>query len=227
MRIGVLDVSPAGGAARWSALAGHGGAPGSTFVPIDRDASSVPACEAIVVTGARAFQEAAGERSGGDGAMLLAAGAIAEFAEEGGPVLGVGGGFEILRRAGLLPGAIVDGAADDPAASVYLRVEGRPTPFTSAIPAGRVMRLAASGAGGARYAVDDLPALEAAGQVVLRRCDAGGGLGRHAAPASIAGICNRRGNVVAVLLDDIAADAAAALLESLRLHVALGARRRR
>jgi hypothetical protein len=106
----------------------------------------------------------------GQGAVVLA------FARGGGPVLGLAEGFEALCALGLLPGRVTAPAGDDAAAvSAHMRVEGRATPFTSAIPAGRVMTFGGAQAVGLRFELGEPDALEARGQVVFRYCDAAGG----------------------------------------------------
>jgi phosphoribosylformylglycinamidine synthase len=121
------------------------------------------------------------------------------FAARGGPVLGVGRGFVALCRAGLLPGAVIDDDDETPAAAAgFVRVEGRPTPFTWAIPAGRVIPIDAALPRG-RYTGGDLAALESAGRVLFRYCDPAGGVDGEAAADVVAGICNLEGNVVGIL----------------------------
>ena len=122
------------------------------------------------------------------------------FAERGAPVLGLGGGFRLLTRIGLLDGSFVDeGAARAEVAEVHLLVEGRPTPFTFALPAGRILRLPWDGSAG-RYQHLEPDALEREARVVLRHADASGGRSEranpHGATAAIAGITNAAGNVV-------------------------------
>jgi len=67
-------------------------------------------------------------------------GAVKEFAAAGGPVLGICNGFQILCEAGLLEGALSRNAGlRFECRDVHLVVEGRPTPFSHAIPAGRTI----------------------------------------------------------------------------------------
>ena len=143
--------------------------------------------------------------------------AIEAFARAGGPVLGIGGGFQSLCALGLLPGRVVARGAGVPAAdSSHLRVEGRPTPFTSAIPAGRVLR-SARAPSPLEYQIAEAEALQARGQVIFRYCDAAGGTTRPI--ESIAGVCDQTGNVVGLLADpEIAGGDGAQLLGSLRMH---------
>lgn len=165
---------------------------------------------------------------------------IVAFARGGGPVLGIGDGFQTLCGLALLPGRVTAPTGDDGHAHVHVRVEGRATPFTSAIPAGRVVRWNGASAVGLRYDIAEPDALEARGQVIFRYCDAAGGLLSPATandqsqlrlssvplippPVSaraIAGVCSEAGNVVGVLTTAAAVGALAGqLLASLRLHL--------
>jgi phosphoribosylformylglycinamidine (FGAM) synthase-like amidotransferase family enzyme len=76
----------------------------------------------------------------------------------------------------------------------HVRVEGRATSFTWAIPAGRVLPVDATSPT-ARYLAAQPGALEAEGRVVLRYCDGAGGV----APDSVAGVCDARARVVGLL----------------------------
>jgi phosphoribosylformylglycinamidine synthase len=124
--------------------------------------------------------------------------ALRAFARAGRTVLGVGSGVRWLCLAGLLPGDVADEAGGD---ETHVRVEGRATAFTWAIPAGRIVPLAASAAR-ARWAASDADVrdLAANGRIVLRYCDSSGGLARASARAqSVAGLCDESGRVVGLL----------------------------
>jgi phosphoribosylformylglycinamidine synthase len=119
--------------------------------------------------------------------------AVRAFVSAGGAVLGVGEGFAALCRAGLLPGTVA--TAPEPAKpATHVRVEGRATPFTWAIPAGRVLALEPAAAT-ARYVHPDAVALETAGHIILRYCDAAGGTQGD----SVAGICDSATRVIGLL----------------------------
>jgi phosphoribosylformylglycinamidine (FGAM) synthase-like amidotransferase family enzyme len=171
-----------------------------------------PGCDALVV---------AGSGGGGDGDehQTLVLAAIEAFARTGAPVLVIGAGVRVLCGLGQLPGQVTsarEGAGAAPAPS-HVRVEGRPTPFTSAIPAGRVLRLGAGTAPALEWQLSDEATLAARGQVIFRACDAAGGTRVH---ARIAGVSNERGNVVGLLATaEIVAGEGEQLLRSLRLHL--------
>jgi phosphoribosylformylglycinamidine synthase len=128
--------------------------------------------------------------------------AVRAFVAAGGPVLGVGAGFQALCAAGLLPGTlepVTPATAGASTPSATLRVEGRPTPFTREVAAGRLLHL-----DGARvewrYAHPAPETLERAGQVVFRYVDEEGGVTPTADPTasarSIAGVTDEPGRVV-------------------------------
>jgi phosphoribosylformylglycinamidine synthase len=129
--------------------------------------------------------------------------AVKAFAADGGPVLGVCNGFQILCEAGLLEGALVRNASLRFACrDVHVRVEGRPTPWTQAIPAARTLRLPIAHAEG-RYVAADAERLEGEGQVVFRYVDESGdptaGANPNGSVGGIAGVCNPAGNVVGLM----------------------------
>jgi phosphoribosylformylglycinamidine synthase len=130
---------------------------------------------------------------------------VTEFAEAGGPVLGICNGFQILCEAHLLPGALVRNAGlRFLSHDVHLRVESPDTPFTRAYAEGDVLRMPLSHGEG-NYVADPatLDALEAGDRVVFRYVDADGRATPEANPngsaRNIAGICNERRNVVGVM----------------------------
>lgn len=131
--------------------------------------------------------------------------AVSRFADDGGLVLGICNGFQILCEAGLLPGALVrNRSLQFRCEHVFLRTENRRTPFTRAIPEGRLLRIPIAHGEGCYFADEaTLARLEERGQVLWRYCDARGECHDQANPNGslhhIAGICNEAGNVAGMM----------------------------
>ncbi len=131
--------------------------------------------------------------------------AVARFARQGGYVLGICNGFQVLLEAGLLPGAMLRNRdLKFICRYVHLRVENAETPFTRRMHPGQVLRIPVAHNEG-NYFTDPetLATLEKNGQVVFRYCGPGGGVSEDANPngalGNIAGIASARGNVLGMM----------------------------
>ena len=130
---------------------------------------------------------------------------VMAFAEAGGPVLGICNGFQILLETGLLPGGMLyNRSVKFQCEQVYVRVEELDTPFTCTATLGQVLRIPiAHGEGNYFAPPDELDLIEANRQVVFRYCDVEGAVVDAANPNGsarvIAGLCNKRRNVVALM----------------------------
>ena len=130
---------------------------------------------------------------------------VSEFAESGGPVLGICNGFQVLLEAGLLPGGMRRNRhLKFICEHVYVRVEQADTPFTHDISAGRVLRIPIAHGDGNFYADPETVAtLEANRQIIFRYTAPSGALDDswnvNGSTAAIAGICNDRRNVVGLM----------------------------
>jgi len=122
--------------------------------------------------------------------------AVAEFAADGGPVLGICNGFQILCEAGLLPGALRPNASlSFVCRDVDLRIERTDTPFTSLCEPGQTLTIPVKHGEGCWFADDQLLAeLEANGQIVLRYQDNPNG-----SVADVAGVVNADRNVMGLM----------------------------
>ena len=131
--------------------------------------------------------------------------AVSRFAEDGGPVLGICNGFQVLLEAGLLPGAMVrNRSVKFVSRHVYVRVEQTDTPFTMACDVGQVLSLPIAHGEGNYFADPGaIAALEQNRQVVFRYTTHGGDVSDAANPNgslnNIAGICNAARNVVGLM----------------------------
>ncbi|MFN0124652.1 MAG: phosphoribosylformylglycinamidine synthase subunit PurQ [Blastocatellia bacterium] len=130
---------------------------------------------------------------------------VTRFAREGGPVIGICNGFQILCESGLLPGALLRNRdLKFICEHVRVRVEHADTPFTSKCPPGQTLSMPiAHGDGNYFCDLDTLADLEANNQVIFRYCDAAGAATDAANPNgslnNIAGICNRERNVLGMM----------------------------
>lgn len=131
--------------------------------------------------------------------------AVKDFAREGGLVLGICNGFQILCEAGLLPGALLRNRdLKFICEHVNLRIERTDTPFTTGYAPGQALSLpVANGEGNYFCDPATLAELENHHQVVFRYCDANGNVTGEANPNgslnNIAGICNRERNVLGLM----------------------------
>ena len=138
---------------------------------------------------------------------------IIDFAAEGGLVMGICNGFQILTEAHLLPGALIRNIGlKFVCRYVNLRVENAGTPFTQTAEPGDVLRIVVKHNEG-NYRVDPvtLARMRGNGQVVLRYCApdgseagaaAGGSIGGsspNGALDDIAGVCNEEFNVFGLM----------------------------
>ena len=131
--------------------------------------------------------------------------AVTQFAANGGLVLGICNGFQILLEAGLLPGAMMRNIGQTFACKyVNLRVETTDTPYTRKMEKGAVLRIPIAHGEGNYYADEaTLADLEANDQVVFRYCTPAGEIAPESNPngsiQNIAGICNRERNVMGMM----------------------------
>ena len=129
-------------------------------------------------------------------------GSLREFAERGGPVLGICNGFQVLCEAHLLPGALTRNAGlrfvhrDQ-----HIRIEGESV-WTAGLTARDVLQIPIKNGEG-RYVHDNPQSLFDNGQVLATYCDADGNVTAGADPNGsvlhIAGVTNERGNVAGLM----------------------------
>jgi len=134
---------------------------------------------------------------------------VGEFAREGGLVLGICNGFQVLAEAGLVPGALLrNRSLRFVCRQVEITAERLDTPFTRAVPDHHPLRMPVAHGEGCYYADDaTLQDLEADGQVLFRYARADGSPAwSEADPANpngsvrgIAGVLNAAGNVAGLM----------------------------
>ena len=123
---------------------------------------------------------------------------VIAFARDGGLVLGICNGFQVLCEAGLLPGALLpNDHLRFRCAQASLEVVNAATPFTRACTQGERLSIPVKHTTGRYYAPDDmLDRIEANGQVVFRYAP---GENPNGSLNDIAGIANEAGNVVGLM----------------------------
>jgi phosphoribosylformylglycinamidine synthase len=124
-------------------------------------------------------------------------GEVERFARDGGLVLGICNGFQVLCEAGLLPGALLPNTTlRFVCRQVSLEVVAR-TPWTGAAEAGETLSIPAKHTTGRYWAPDPvLDELEAGGQVALRYA---AGHNFNGSARDIAGVTNAAGNVLGLM----------------------------
>jgi phosphoribosylformylglycinamidine synthase len=124
--------------------------------------------------------------------------AVAAFAGEGGLVLGICNGFQVLTEAGLLPGALRPNASlSFICRDVPLTVERADTPFTSRCTEGQSLTIPVKHGEGCWFADDDLLAhLDETDQIAVRYAD---GANPNGAIDDVAGVLNADGNVFGLM----------------------------
>ena len=124
--------------------------------------------------------------------------AVSAFAADGGLVLGICNGFQILLEAGLLPGALrPNDSLSFVCRDVALRVETSESAFTSRCDPGRKLTIPVKHGDGCWFADDALlEELDANGQIALRYAD---GANPNGSVGDVAGVLNRDGNVFGLM----------------------------
>ena len=157
----------------------------------DADLKSV---DAVVVPGGFSYGDYL--RPGAIARFSKVMGPLEAFANEGGPILGICNGLQVLTEAHLLPGALLRNThMRFVCTRVRTRVEIRETPWTSLFTVGDEITLPVAHNEG-NYFADErtLQELEDEGRVVLRY------LGNpNGSLNDIAGICNEGRNVVGLM----------------------------
>lgn len=131
--------------------------------------------------------------------------AVERFAADGGLVLGICNGFQVLVEAGMLPGALLpnDGLKFR-CQDVLMRVDRTDTPYTNACRRGQVLRINMAHYEG-NYVADEetLDELEANGQVVMRFSGPDGerspAFNPNGSARDIAAVADRSGRVLGLM----------------------------
>jgi phosphoribosylformylglycinamidine synthase subunit PurQ / glutaminase len=152
--------------------------------------------EAIVVPGGFSYGDYL--RAGAIARFSPAMEAVREFAEAGGPVLGICNGFQVLCEAGMLPGALLPNESlRFVCRQVELEVVRTTTAATAACELGERLSIPIKHMSGRWFAPPPLLAeLEDGDQIVFRYV---AGVNPNGSTGDVAGVANERGNVVGLM----------------------------
>jgi phosphoribosylformylglycinamidine synthase len=169
---------------------------GASPVPVWHGDDELPDVEGVILPGGFSYGDYL--RCGAIARFSPVMTSVAAFAGDGGLVLGICNGFQILCEAGLLPGALrANATLSFVCRDVVVRVENAATPFTCRCRDGDRLSIPVKhGEGCWTYPEELLPKLEAAGQVVLRY-DAGEN--PNGSLADVAGVISEHGNVMGLM----------------------------
>jgi phosphoribosylformylglycinamidine synthase len=187
----------------------------------DRD---LKGADAIVVPGGFSYGDYL--RAGAIARFSPAMESVIAFANDGGLVLGICNGFQVLCEARLLPGALLRSVSlRFTFRQVELEVLQSGGSFTRACALGEHLSIPAKHSWGRYYAdADTLAAMDSSGQLVLRYAP---GHNFNGSLHDIAGVCNEAGNVFGMMphpehaVDELTGGSADGLriFESMRLTV--------
>jgi phosphoribosylformylglycinamidine synthase len=184
----------------------------------DRDLKGV---DAIIVPGGFSYGDYL--RPGAIARFSPVMEAVAQFARDGGLVLGICNGFQVLCEAHLLPGALLPNTSlRFVFRQVDLEVVATENPFTAICEPGQRLSIPVKHTTGRYYAPDEqLDALQASGQVLLRYAS---GQNPNGSLRDIAGVCNENRNVFGLMPHpEHAVDALTGSTDGLRLLESMAA----
>ena len=167
------------------------------------DSDDLGGVDAVLVPGGFAYGDYL--RTGAIARFSPVMQAVKRFAAEGGPVLGICNGFQILTEAGLLPGALMRNAGlKYICKQVHLRVETSDSPFTNQLTRGDVLEIPIGHMEGNYFCTaDELRALESEDRIAFRYSTLEGKVTPQANPngslGNIAGILNAGRNVLGMM----------------------------
>ena len=165
--------------------------------------SSLGGADAVIVPGGFSYGDYL--RTGAIARFSPVMQAVQSFAANGGLVLGICNGFQILCEAGLLPGALIrNRSLQFRCEHIFLKTATTDSPFANRIPPDKLLRLPIAHGEGCYFAdAETLAGLKAKNQILWRYVDARGETTEIANPNgaldSIAGICNEQRNVAGLM----------------------------
>jgi phosphoribosylformylglycinamidine synthase len=167
------------------------------------DSPDLQGCDAIIVPGGFAYGDYL--RTGAIAKFSPVMNSVKKFAAEGGLVMGICNGFQILCESGLLPGALMRNAGLKYVCKpVHVRVETTNTPYTQELTKGEVLEIPIGHMEG-NYFCDEntLAELQRDNRIVFRYCTEQGEITPESNPNgsldNIAGICSPGRNVLGMM----------------------------
>jgi phosphoribosylformylglycinamidine synthase I len=165
--------------------------------------SSLDDCDCVILPGGFSYGDYL--RTGAIARFSSIMKKVVEFAHDGGLVLGICNGFQILLEAGLLPGAMLKNSSlRFICRFVHIRAESQDTPFSNLCQQRQALKIPIAHSDGNYFIPQDgLKRLKENGQIVFRYCDPEGNVTPEANPngslENIAGICNEAKNVLGMM----------------------------
>ncbi|CAA9500857.1 MAG: Phosphoribosylformylglycinamidine synthase, glutamine amidotransferase subunit [uncultured Solirubrobacteraceae bacterium] len=159
----------------------------------DRDLHGV---EAVVVPGGFSYGDYL--RVGAIARFSPVMESVIRFSKEGGLVLGICNGFQVLCEAGLLPGALLPNVGlRFVCRQVNVEIARATMPFTADMADGEILSIPVKHTSGRYYAPpEQLTSMQAGGQIVMKYAHDGNPNGSS---NDIAGVCNEAGNVFGLM----------------------------
>jgi phosphoribosylformylglycinamidine synthase I len=163
-------------------------------VPVWHEERELPDLDGVVLPGGFSYGDYL--RCGAIARFSRATAAACEFAADGGLVLGICNGFQVLCEAGLLPGVLLrNDSLRFVCRDVQLIVDRDDLPFTRRCSVGQRLSIPVKHGDGRWYATPEVvEELTAGRQVVLRYAEPVNG-----SLDAVAGICNEAGNVLGLM----------------------------
>jgi phosphoribosylformylglycinamidine synthase subunit PurQ / glutaminase len=167
------------------------------------DSEDLGGVDAVLVPGGFAYGDYL--RTGAIARFSPVMQAVKKFADDGGLVLGICNGFQILAEAGLLPGALMRNAGlKYICKQVHLRTEATASAFTNQLKKDEVLRIPIGHMEGNYYcSQDELKRLEGEDRIAFRYATPAGEITAEANPngslSNIAGILSEKRNVLGMM----------------------------
>lgn len=176
---------------------------GGEAIPIWHESEDLLGCSGLLIPGGFSYGDYL--RAGAMAAHSPVMRAVRRHVRQGGPVLGICNGFQILLEGGILPGAMLPNRTlRFLHRDVWLRVERNDTPLLAKLKPHQVIQLPIAHKEGNWFVSgEELRKLESQGLVALRYCSADGEVSEKANPngalAAVAGLLNPEGNVLGMM----------------------------